>query len=143
MKIVLDINVVLDVLLEREPHVTNSARLFAEVERGHLQAHLAATSVDTLYYLLSKGLGCRRKARRLLKTLLQLASILPVDGRVIDAALASDWGDLEDAIIHEAAMAAGMNAIVSRDRRFSRAATLPAMTPPEILAAHHSGLLPP
>ncbi len=57
MKILFDTNVVLDVLLNRHPHSTLSAILFARVERGELTGCLGATSVTTIFYLAAKANG--------------------------------------------------------------------------------------
>lgn len=71
MRLFLDANVVLDVLAEREPHWQASARVLAEVEKRRAIGLVAAHSVTTIYYLLSKHLN-RRKARAAIVQLLNL-----------------------------------------------------------------------
>ena len=77
MKVLVDTNVVLDVLLAREPHVVPAAEVFRLVEGSRIEAFLCATTVTTISYLLRRGLG-RDKARRLLRAWLR---ILVADGR--------------------------------------------------------------
>jgi hypothetical protein len=52
-RILLDVNVVLDVLLDRAPHADASSFIWAAVERGHLNGWLAAHGVTTIHYLVS------------------------------------------------------------------------------------------
>ena len=67
--------------------------------------------------------------------LLGLFDVAPVDRDVLDRALDSDFTDFEDAVLHEAAVAGGMSAIVTRDRQGFANATLPVFDPRELLAA--------
>lgn len=57
MKILFDTNIILDVFLARQPFLENSTKLFAHVEQGKLEGVLGATTITTLYYLISKQLG--------------------------------------------------------------------------------------
>ena len=58
-----------------------------------------------------------------------------VDGAVIGDAIALDFQDFEDAVIHEAARRAGAAAIVTRDATGFARASLPILEPRELLAA--------
>lgn len=83
----LDLNVVLDVLLDREPHVEASAALWAYVERGDADGFLAGHTVPTLYYLASKARG-RPFAERCVADVLSVFAVAPVDQAVLREALA-------------------------------------------------------
>lgn len=117
MRVVVDINVLLDGMLEREPHAPAAVKLLSHIERGTIAGHLCASSVDTLYYLL-----CRERehqtAQEILEAILTLHDIVPVDGDVIHSAFHLGWSDLEDAIIHQAARKAGIHIIVTHDQSF-------------------------
>jgi len=62
VKFFVDTNVVLDVLAQREPWFKDSSRLLAHVEQGRATGHIAAHTLTTLHYLLSKHLGQQRTA---------------------------------------------------------------------------------
>lgn len=134
MRILLDTNVVLDVLLDREPHVRASSAILAAVEAGLLTGLLGATSVTTIHYLASKAVGSRR-ARRHTETLLSLCEIAPVNADVLRDALGQGFKDYEDAVLHEAARAANAMGIVTRDRGGFSRASLPIYSPEELLAS--------
>lgn len=50
-RVLIDLDVVLDVLLDRAPHAEASAALWAAVEAGEADGLLAAHCVTTLHYL--------------------------------------------------------------------------------------------
>lgn len=132
-KVLLDINVVLDVLADRQPFADDAVAVLARIEKGSLQGFLAAHSVTTLHSLLSKHLG-KAKARRVLTDLLQLLGIVPVDEDRLRHALALAWNDFEDAVQAACAEKVEADWLVTRDKRgFKRSAVKP-VTPSELLA---------
>ena len=54
MKILFDTNIVLDVLLDREPFSDLALKLVSNVEKKEIKGYLGATTVTTIYYLASK-----------------------------------------------------------------------------------------
>jgi predicted nucleic acid-binding protein len=134
VNVLFDTEVVLDVLLEREPHAGAASKLFALVDNGRVHGSICATTVTTIYYIAAKSFGTR-KAREQVHALLGLFDIAAVDNGVLDAALDLDFTDYEDAVLHESARAVGAAAIVTRDRAGFARAAIPAIGPHELLAA--------
>ena len=132
MKTLFDTNVVLDLLLARPPFVTTASALFSNVEQGKISGYLCATTITTVYYLLAKGLS-NQQARVHLNSLLHLFEIADVTRPVIESALQLNFSDFEDAVLHEAARYATMDAIVTRNTADFATATLPIYTPDEFL----------
>ncbi len=133
MKVLLDTNVVLDVLLEREPFVMHSAALLARVERGELAAVVGATTVTTIHYLATRVVGATA-ARTAVDDMLSILQVAAVNQPVIEAALESPLSAFEDAVLLEAARACGAHAIVTRNVRDFVAGNLPVYEPAELLA---------
>lgn len=139
MRVLFDTNVLLDVLLDREPHVGVATKLVALVDNARIEGLICATAVTTLYYVGAKDLG-RKTAREHVRTLLSLFNVASVDGDVLQRALEdSGFADFEDAVVHEAAHAAGAGAIVTRNTGDFAKATIPVFDPHELLAAHAAG----
>ena len=134
MKVLFDANVVLDVLLDREPHIDVAAKLFALVDNGRVEGSICATTATTIYYIAAKSFG-RRRAHSQVHELLTLFEIAPVDRDVLDRALDLDFTDFDDAVVHEAARNAGAAAIVTRDGVDFANASVPIFDPQELLAA--------
>ena len=132
MRALFDTNVVLDVLLNREPHAQASAQAMALVERGEVQGFLCATTVTTLFYLARRTLGTQR-AREQMAVLLRLFGVAPVTHLVLTDALDAGFSDYEDAVLHEAARHAGMHCIVTRNLQDFAAGRLVVWEPAEFL----------
>lgn len=136
-----DTNVVLDVLLNREPHAQASAQALALVERGEVQGFLCATTVTTLFYLARRTLGTQR-AREQIAVLLRLFGVAPVTHLTLADALDAGFADYEDAVLHEAARHAGMHCIVTRNVQDFAAARLVVWEPSEFLQGWRGGIAP-
>jgi predicted nucleic acid-binding protein len=132
MRILFDTNIILDVLLDREPFVKNALYLFAKVERSDIDGFICATTVTTIYYLLHKALG-RRKAERHIKTLLSLFQIAPVNRFVIEDALNLNFHDFEDAVLYISALTVKADCIVTRNCSDFKRAKLDIYAPDELV----------
>jgi predicted nucleic acid-binding protein len=133
MNVLFDTNVILDLLLEREPFVRDAQALVSGVERGEIAGLLCATTVTTLHYLLCKSLG-KTEAGKVIGTLLKLFEIAPVNRAVLEEALEADDRDYEDAVLYTSAHLAGTEVIVTRDRNGFGKAKVPVMLPKELTA---------
>ncbi|MBT4638752.1 MAG: PIN domain-containing protein [Deltaproteobacteria bacterium] len=131
MKILFDTNIVLDVLLDREPFSDLATKLFSRVEKKELKGFLGATTVTTIYYLASKVAG-KKKADREISKLLSLFQIAPVNKPVLDEAIKSKFSDFEDSVLHEAAKQSGVQGIVTRNPKDFKKATLSIYSPEEL-----------
>lgn len=138
MKVLFDTNVVLDVLLAREPHAASAAQLFALVERGEMQGCVCATTVTTIHYLAARAVG-PKAAHKHVRQLLSLLDVASVTGEVVTSALDLGFPDFEDAVVHEAARAFSAAAIVTRNAKDFTKASLPILSPVELLAAVAAG----
>ena len=133
MNVLFDTNVILDVLLAREPHLDAASKLFALVDNGRIRGSICATTATTIYYIAAKSFGSRR-ARDQVHGLLGLFEVASVGRDVLDSALDGDFSYFENAVVHEAARAAGATVIVTRDRDDFVKAAIPALDPIELLA---------
>jgi len=132
----LDTNVLLDVLAQRAPWVTDAAALLSLVDTGQVEGVVAAHAVTTLHYFLRKHLG-REKASATLVELVDLVTIATVDESVIQKGLGFGWQDFEDAIQAVCALQAGADYFVTRNRQDFSALSIPVVTPSEVLNYLH------
>jgi predicted nucleic acid-binding protein len=134
MRVLFDTNVLLDVLLRREPHAVIAAQLLSLADSGTLDGVLCADAVTTVDYVAARIVG-PRESRRLIDDFLRICSVAPVDRAVLERALRLDVEDFEDAVVHEAARAAGVAAIVTRDAAGFSRGSVPAVHPLELLSS--------
>jgi predicted nucleic acid-binding protein len=133
-KILLDTNVVLDVLLDRQPFAEPAAVIFALAEEARIRAWLCATTITTIDYLLGKSLS-RTASRDTLRKLLGLFEIAPVNRSVIEDALKSRITDFEDAVLEASGRLAGAEIVVTRNARDFRYAVSKVLDPQELLVS--------
>jgi predicted nucleic acid-binding protein len=131
MKVLVDTNVVLDVLLDREPFAAPAVELLSRIELGEIEGCLCATSITTIHYLATKTVGARR-ALLAIRNLMGMFEIAPVNRPVLAAALESPFADFEDAVAHEAARQMSAEAIVTRNPRDFKKAALPIWSPGQL-----------
>jgi predicted nucleic acid-binding protein len=114
MRILFDVNVILDFVLRLEPWVADAEALVAAAELSRIEGLLCADSPTTIHYLAARSLG-ERTAREWVGGLLRILRVAPVDHGTIEAALRSAVADFEDAVLHECARRAEADGIVTRD----------------------------
>lgn len=132
-QVLFDLNILLDVLQERQDVYDFSARLLAYAETGVIQGWLAAHSVTTLFYLIAKDKS-PEQARVTLTSLLQFLKIAPVDQNTIEQALNLPYRDFEDAVQMMAALQVHADYILTRNVRDYQPAPMEVVQPAELLA---------
>lgn len=128
-RLLLDTNVILDVLGSREPFVADSRRVWEVCELGLAEGWVSAISFNNVFYILRK-LTTAAVARRHLRDLRRIFQIAPVDGTLIDRALASPQTDFEDAIQYASAVSIQAVCLITRNLDdFPRKGSVPVRTP--------------
>lgn len=89
MKVLIDTNVVLDVILERELFVESATALFALIEDNEIQGYIAATTITNIFYVVRKLRG-REVALQAISQLLRGLNLCDVGHQVIQQALSID-----------------------------------------------------
>lgn len=134
MRVLVDTNVILDHLLDRKPFNKAAELIFTQTERGHLEAFIGGTTVTTVHYLVSKALGTK-VAHSHIEKLLHIFDVAPISRTVLTSALHLKFTDFEDAVLHEAAIAIGAQAIVTRDAKGFLKSAIPVYSSDEFGAA--------
>ena len=132
-KVMIDINIVLDVLQRREPFYETSMRLLVNAETGRIHGWLAAHSLTTLFYLIAKD-QTPEHARTALISLLQFIRVATVDQAIIGQALNLPYRDFEDAVQMMAAVQGKLDFLVTRNPKDYQPALIPVLQPVEFLA---------
>jgi predicted nucleic acid-binding protein len=133
MKVLVDTNVLLDVIQERQPFEEFALRIWKLVEEKQLQGCVSGISFNNIFYVARKQVGTEG-AMEALRGVRQTFEFVSIDAYVIDRALASKPGDFEDAIQAAAAVAAQADLIVTRNKRDFGRYGVTVLTPEETLA---------
>ena len=133
MKVLIDVNVILDVLLAREPWAADSARLLDAAERRKIVGYAAAHSIRTAYYIVARSAGAR-KAATAVTDLLRILQIVPIEASDFAQALVLGMADFEDAVQAAAAAKIGADYVATRNAKDFKRSPVKARSPSELLA---------
>jgi predicted nucleic acid-binding protein len=134
-RVLYDTNVLLDIVLERQPHLAASAAALDLVAEERVEGFLAGHAATTIAYLVQRERGTE-KARVALLSLLSRLRVAPTTDAAIREALAMSLADLEDAVCVASAHEARCDLIVTRNPQHFRGAAIPAVLPEALVAAH-------
>lgn len=132
MVVLIDTNILLDVLLAREPHYHAGLAVLKAVENGKVQGWIAANSVDNIYYLSRRQLS-PEQTRRMLADLLRVVNVASPGKKDLLRAIASDMADLEDAIQAACAVKINAQAIITRNGKDYVNSPVKPVTPTELM----------
>ena len=133
MRLLLDINIMLDVVFQR-PGEPASSLLIASCGKQH-QAWLAWHSVATLAYLIERERN-PTIARAVIADLLTWAQVATTGHADALQALQLPMADFEDAMQVCAAQACAADYVITRNQRDFIKSPIPALSPEEFLARH-------
>ena len=133
MRILFDTNIILDLLLDREPFSQDAQTLVSKVEKGEITGLLCATTITTIHYLVKRSYS-QEKSAEIIRSLLKLFEVANVTRTVLEEALEVNDKDYEDSVLYKSAYHSGADMIVTRDRNGFGKSDIPVMNPQELLA---------
>ena len=133
MKVLVDLNVLMDVLQRREPFFASAAALCGWGEKRGNTLAIPAHVVTTVAYVVRKTAGADAESKAL-DWLLKNFTVLPSDVNVFRMARALGMGDFEDAVVAASASAAGCAYVITRNVADFSQSPVPAVQPAEFLS---------
>jgi len=133
-RVFLDTNIVLDLLAQRMPFYSEAARLFSLADKKEIILSISALCLADSNYILSRHLPSA-EVRPILRKFKVLVNVLPLDDKITDLALNSDFHDFEDAIQYYTAIVNEQDLIITRNQADFKESKLPVMNAGEFLAA--------
>lgn len=115
MKLLVDKDVMLDVLLKREPFYTTAEKILSLPKESGVEKYFLATAVTHINYTAYRQIKNRETVRDLLYKVLQTVKIVAVTAEDIHAAFALNWKDFEDSVQYAVAKSNHFDAIVTRN----------------------------
>ncbi len=133
-KILVDSDIILDLMLERDVFFNPAAELFNLIENKKIKASVSSLHFSNLHYIIRK-VKSNELAKSVLRKLAIIVNILSIDEKTIELALESNFPDFEDAIQYYACLDNDIDVIVTRNKKDFKSGKLPVMTAEEYLAA--------
>jgi predicted nucleic acid-binding protein len=130
--IFLDTNIVLDLLAHRMPFYTEAAKLFSLADKKKIVLSVSALCLADINYILSKQIP-EMEVRKILRKFKVLVNVLPLDDKITDLALNSEFRDFEDAIQYFTAIENDQDLIITRNQSDFKESKIPVMTAGEFI----------
>jgi predicted nucleic acid-binding protein len=134
MRVLLDTDVILDILLKRNPFQAEITSLRESIDTASVSFSVTSLTVANAYYICRKQQGSPG-ALKSVRQLLETFEVLPVDFKTLEVAASLPGPDFEDNVQIAAAMASGARAIVTRDQAGFSHSPLPVHSSQSLLAA--------
>jgi predicted nucleic acid-binding protein len=133
MKVLIDTNIVLDFLLQREPFFQDAELLFQSIGAGHVVGYVTATTLTGIFYISRKHTRSIEQARQAISEILTVMVICCIDRAVLELAFNSGLVDFEDAVQIFSAVTQGLDAILTRDAQGFLSSPISVLSVQELL----------
>jgi predicted nucleic acid-binding protein len=133
MTVLIDTNVSLDWLLQREPFDENARLIIRAVEKRDLLGIVSASAITDIFFLSKRELKSDVVARKVLSKLLEVVKIAAVDSSIIWDAFGLEWTDFEDSVQYMVAESIDADYIVTRNAKDFASGEIQAITPDALL----------
>ena len=133
MDILIDANIILDVLFQRDPFYENSMQIVQSCIKGHVVGFVSAHTVTTMWYLLRHefSLEERRKMFKLVFSWCRIASV--GQSELLSALDRDSFPDFEDCVQDECAASVHARYIITRNKKDFVHSKIPALLPAEFI----------
>lgn len=133
MRVLLDTNIILDFVLQREAFMRDAENLFGAIASERIEGYVTATTVTDIFYIVRRERRSIERARQAVADTLAALEVCTVDGTLLQQAFASNLRDFEDAVQLACAAAESLDAIITRNSQDFAGATLPILSARELL----------
>ena len=86
MRVLVDTNILLNFILQREPFFQNADLLFQAIDSGRIVGYVIATTLTDIYYIARRHTGSIEQARQAISETLTAMIICPVNRAVLELA---------------------------------------------------------
>lgn len=133
MKLLIDANILLDVLQNREPHVQASSVVWKLCETEKAKGYVSALTFANLVYIMRKELD-PKKIEETLKALSLIFEFADFNVSDLTHAAELEWDDFEDAVQSVTAERVHADYIITRNVRDFAKSKVVTFTPSELIA---------
>jgi len=132
-KIFVDTDICLDLLSGRKPFNTIAQKLFTLADLGKIKICVSSLSFSNMDYIL-KSQYKQKDTRKILARFKTLVTVLPVDDKIIELSISSDFQDFEDAIQYNTAIENNLKVLLTRNLKDYKKAIIQVMNPETFLS---------
>ena len=133
LKVFVDSDVIIDFLIDRQPHAVASSKIFDLCDKRLITIFASSLCINNVHYIVKKVVG-DKKAREIINDLLDLMTVIEVSAKDLRNAVQSDFIDFEDAIQYSTAQRVSeIKAIVTRNIKDYKKSKIAVFTPDTLI----------
>ena len=133
MKLMIDTNILLDVMIHREPFFDDSKAVLKLCEDHEVTGFVSASAVTDIFYITRKALGNLEDTYRVISNILNIVKILTVTNEDVVSAFQVKAKDFEDCLMATCAKSNKCDGIVTRNKKDFLGFGITLYSPEEIL----------
>jgi predicted nucleic acid-binding protein len=127
VKILVDTNIFLDILLQRLPFFQDSHRIFKMAENRLVEGYIAPITINNIAYIVRKS-HQPDQIRKYIVTISEIFTICLMDATVVTSAAALNFTDIEDSLQAAMAESYGCDFIITSNISDYQHSPVPAIT---------------
>ena len=130
--IFVDTNIIIDLLARREPFYKDAQDLFTLSDNREIHLCISSLSFANAYYSIVKH-HKEVDAKKYLARFKVLVTVLPLEDKAIELALASNFADFEDALQYFTALDNRADILITTNKKDFKSSEIPVMTAGEFM----------
>jgi predicted nucleic acid-binding protein len=133
MVALIDTNVILDALIDREPFAAEAREIVTHCSQKKFLGYFAGHTIPDIFYILRKDYSSAQR-KDMLMGLCRTMDVVGIDKPMLMNALANEFfDDVEDCLQSECAVSAGADYVVTRNIDDFTNSPVPAISPEKFL----------
>jgi predicted nucleic acid-binding protein len=134
MVALIDTNVIMDALIDREPFAAKAREILAHCSQGKFCGYFAGHTIPNIFYILRKDYSSAER-KDMLIGVCRAMDVVGIDKSILMNALTNEYfDDVEDGLQAECAASVGADYIVTRNTADFSTSPIPAILPEDFLA---------
>lgn len=128
-----DTNIIIDVLLERELFVEDSCKVLSLCENHKINGFVSASMITDIFYLARKQTHSTEQAYKAIGKVLEIFKVCSVTNNDVMTAFQKKAKDFEDCLVAVCAKSIGCDYIVTHNEKDFEEFDIPTISPAELL----------
>lgn len=134
MRLMIDTNILLDVLVKREPFYETSREVLRLCEEKKVQGFLSASAATDIFYLVRRHLHSTESAYKCLGYVLDILKVLTVTNEDVINAYTKKAHDFEDCLLAVCAVSNKCDYIITRNKKDFEEFDIETLSPEKLLS---------
>jgi len=135
MRLLVDTNVYLDLILKRDKGYVSSLKFFLWCKKNKNQNYITSMSLRDIEYIAQKTFHDKTKSHKVLADIYTLCTkVIGISSDAAINAIYEDYKDFEDELLIQSAKENLMDAIITNNKKDYKDSSIPVFSPDEVIS---------